>query len=404
MTVHPRARWSRLAALAPLLATAFAACSNGMPNTIFGAHSQFGHEVDTLTMRLVYLGAVVFVLVEAGLIFAIFKFRRRPGNTVAQQIHGNTTLEITWTFIPAVILAFIAVPSVEVIFRTQAEAPAGALEVDVIGHQWWWEFRYPEYHFSTANELYLPVGRPVNFVLRTNDVLHSFWIPQLNGKRDLISNHTNHLWFTPDSIGAYNGFCAEFCGASHANMRFKAFAVSPEQFAQYVAHEQSAPVYPLVADTTPPAKGTKAAKGAPAAPATIPLTEAQLITGTWPLDNLPRWVVPATPMPGGLTDTMPSDAARGAATFRTAPCIACHTVQGVSAGIIGPNLTHVGSRTTIASGLYPNDHAHLVAWIKNAPAMKPGSAMMALGQASMGAGGLTDQQIADIAAYLSALK
>jgi cytochrome c oxidase subunit 2 len=272
----------------------------------------------------------------------------------------------------------------------------------VIGHQWWWEFRYPEYNITTANELYVPVGRAVNFELRTNDVLHSFWIPQLNGKRDLISNHTNHLWFIPDTIGAYNGFCAEFCGASHANMRFKVFAVSPEQFAEYVAHQQTGPVFPLAVDTTKTAKG---AKGAPAAPPpTVPATPAQLTTGTWPLDKLPRWVIPATPLPADLTDTMPADAARGAAIFKTAPCIACHTVQGVSAGIIGPNLTHVGSRTTIASGLYPNDHAHLVAWIKNAPAMKPGSAMMALGQSAMGAGGLTDQQIADIAAYLSALK
>ena len=401
MTGHPRARWSRFAALVPWLALALTACDPNAPNSIFGAHSSPGHEVDDFTRFLIYLGAGVFVFVEGLLIFAIFKFRHRPGNPSAKQFHGSTTLEIGWTFVPAVILAFIAVPTVKQIFSTQAAAPANSLQVEVIGHQWWWEFRYPEYKFSTANELYLPVGRTVNFALKTNDVLHSFWIPQLNGKRDLISNHTNYLWFTPDSAGAYNGFCAEFCGASHANMRFKVFAVTPEQFAVYVAHEQSAPVFPLVVDTTKKAKG---AKGAPAEPVTVPLTAAQMNTGTWPLDKLPVWVVPATPMPGGLTDTMPGDAARGAATFRTAPCIACHTVQGISAGIIGPNLTHVGSRTTIASALYPNDHAHLVAWIKNAPAMKPGSAMMALGASAMGAGGLTDQQIADIAAYLSALK
>ena len=404
MTGHHRARWSRFIALAPLVALALAACSGDSPNSIFGAHSQFGHDVDALTRRLLFLGIAVFVLVETLLVFAIVKFRKHEGNTVAHQTHGNTTLEITWTFIPAVILAFIAVPSVQTIFRTQSAAPADALRIEVIGHQWWWEFRYPEYNVVTANEVYLPVGRAVNFELRTNDVLHSFWIPQVSGKRDLISNHVNHLWFTPDSVGAYNGFCAEFCGASHANMRFKVFAVSAEQFAQYIAHEQTGPVFPLAMDTTPAAKGAKPAKGAPAAPATVPLTPAQLATGTWPLDQLPRWVVPATPLPDGLADTMPGDAARGAATFKTAPCIACHTIQGVSAGIIGPNLTHVGSRTTIASGLYPNDHAHLVAWIKNAPAMKPGSAMMALGQSVMGAGGLTDQQIADIAAYLAALK
>jgi cytochrome c oxidase subunit 2 len=407
MTGHHRARWARFAALAPLLALALAACDQHVPNTIFGAHSEFGHDVDNLTRGLLYAGIAVFVLVETALIFAVFKFRQRPGNTKAVQTHGNTTLEITWTFIPAVILAFIAVPTVQTIFRTQAAAPADALQVEVIGHQWWWEFRYPQYNVVTANELYLPVGRTVNFSLKTNDVLHSFWIPQLNGKRDLISNHVNHLWFTPDSIGAYNGFCAEFCGASHANMRFKAFAVSKEQFADYIAHQQTGPVFPAPVDTThpAPAKGGKGViAAAPMAPVPAAANAATTTTGTWPLDKLPVWIVPATPLPAVLGDTMPGDAARGAAIFKTAPCIACHTVKGVSPGVIGPNLTHIGSRTTIASGLYPNDHAHLVAWIKDAPMMKPGSAMMALGAGFTPAGGLTDQQIADIAAYLSALK
>jgi len=403
MTRHPRARWRRFVSFAPLLVLALAACGPDVPNSIFGAHSEHGHQVDDLTRFLLELGLGVFVFVEALLIYAVFRYRHREGGPPAQQIHGNTTLEIGWTFIPAVILAFIAIPTVRLIFQTQAEAPAGSLQVEVIGHQWWWEFRYPEFNIVTANELYLPKGRAVNFSLRTNDVLHSFWMPQLNGKRDLISNRTNHLWFTPDSIGAYNGFCAEFCGASHANMRFKVFVVSPERFAQYVAHEQTPPVYPLALDTA--AKPAKVAKNAPPPPPpTIPLTQAQLNTGTWPTDSLPRWVVPATPLPAMLADTMPGDAARGAATFKTAPCIACHTIQGVSAGVIGPNLTHVGSRTTIAAGLYPNDHAHLVAWIMDAPVMKPGSQMMTLGQRMMGTGGLTDQQIADIAAYLSALK
>ena len=405
MNEPTRARWRRFISLAPLLVLALAACGPDVPNSIFGAHSEFGHQVDDLTRFLLELGLGVFVFVEALLIFAVFKYRHREGAPPAKQIHGNTTLEISWTFVPAVILAIIAIPTVRLIFKTQAEAPAGSLQVEVIGHQWWWEFRYPEYNIITANELYLPANRTVSFSLRTNDVLHSFWMPQLNGKRDLISNRTNHLWFTPDSVGAYNGFCAEFCGASHANMRFKVFVVPPEQFAQYVAHQQSPPVFPLALDTT--AKPAKAAKGPsppPPQPATVPLTTAQARTGTWPMDQLPKWVVPATPLPVTLADTMPGDAARGAATFKTAACIACHTVQGVSAGVIGPNLTHVGSRTSIAAGLYPNDHAHLVAWIMDAPDMKPGSQMMMLGARMMGTGGLTDQQIADIAAYLSALK
>src|SRR5664279_5241536 len=264
MTGHPRARRSGFAALVAILALALAACDSHVPNTIFGAHSQFGHQVDDLTMGMVYAGAAVFVFVEAALIFAIFKFRYRPGNTKAVQSHGNTKLEIAWTFIPAVILAFIAVPTVRMIFLTQALAPAGALEVEVIGHQWWWEFRYPEYKIVTANELYLPVGRPVTFSLRTNDVLHSFWIPQLNGKRDLISNHTNHIWFTPDSAFAWNGFCAEYCGTSHANMRFKVFTVSPADFEAWAAHQKTNAI-----GSTPPAPAVAAADSAKAGGAAV---------------------------------------------------------------------------------------------------------------------------------------
>jgi len=402
MTRHPRARWALAAALAFVLS----ACNQYAPDTIFGAHSQFGHDVDQLTRRLIYMGVAVFVLVETALIFAVFKFRARPGAPPAVQTHGNATLEITWTFIPAVILAFIAVPSIQTIFKTQSDPPADALQVEVIGHQWWWEFKYPQYNFTTANELYIQRGRPVAFALKTQDVLHSFWIPQLSGKRDLISNHTNHLWFTPDSVGAYNGFCAEFCGASHANMRFRVFVVDTVQFGDWVAHQQTGPVYPVPVDSAAPvkitaAKGIKQVTAPPPAPV---VTAAMTTTGTWPLDKLPRHVIPATPLPPGSVDTVPGDAARGAAFFKTAACIGCHTVKGVSFGVIGPNLTHVGSRTTIASALYPNDHAHLVAWIKNAPAMKPGSQMMALGMGAAASGGYTDQQIADIAAYLSALK
>src|SRR6185503_2348550 len=150
-----------------------------------------------------------------------------------------------WTLIPAVVLAIIAVPTVRTIFRTQGDAPPNALQVEVVGHQWWWEFRYPQYGVLTANELYLPIGRTASFALKTHDVLHSFWIPGLGGKRDLVNNRTNHLWFTPDSTteAAFNGFCAEYCGTSHANMRFRAFTVTPEQFASWVAHQQLPAVF-----------------------------------------------------------------------------------------------------------------------------------------------------------------
>ncbi|MBK5186763.1 MAG: cytochrome c oxidase subunit II [Gemmatimonadaceae bacterium] len=429
MTRDLRMRWLT-PALALLLAVGLSACNTFTPNSIFGAHSEFGHAVDLLTRRLLYLGILVFILVESLLVFILVKFRDKDGNREAKQIHGNTTLEVGWTLVPAVILAFIAVPTIKTIFETQAKAVPNALQVEVIGHQWWWEFRYPQYGVVTANELYLPVGRTANFALTTKDVLHSFWIPQLNGKRDLISNHTNYIWFTPDSAFAWNGFCAEYCGTSHANMRFKVFTVTPAEFDGWIAHQKtnavgSTPPAPAIAaDSSKPAGGpavsaTVASKGtttpgnakAPPPPVVTPVMNvADTATNTFPRARLPEWVKPKTPTPAALTfdPSVQGDAARGAAMFRAAPCIACHTVRGVptAAGIVGPNLTHVGSRTTIAGGLYPNDLEHLQKWIKNAPAMKPGSLMPLFGKAEKGdtPGVYTDQQIADLAAYLSSLK
>jgi cytochrome c oxidase subunit 2 len=424
MTRDLRMRWLT-PALALLLAAGLTACNSFNPNTIFGAHSEFGHSVDILTRRLLYAGITVFILVEALLLFILIKFHDRDGNREAKQIHGNTTLEISWTLVPAVILAFIAVPTIKTIFKTQAKAIPNALQVQVIGHQWWWEFRYPQYGVVTANELYLPVGRTANFALTTFDVLHSFWVPQLNGKRDLISNHTNYLWFTPDSAFAWNGFCAEYCGTSHANMRFKVFTVTPTEFDAWVAHQKTNAVGSTpapAADTTKASvaavtkKATSTGTTTPAAdnakpPVAIPVMNvSDTSSSTFPRNKLPEWVIPKTPTPEGLTfdQNAQGDAARGATLFKTAPCIACHTIKGVptAAGIVGPNLTHVGSRTTIAGGLYPNDLDHLHLWIKNAPAMKPGSLMPLFGKAEKGEtpGVYTDQQIADLAAYLSSLK
>jgi cytochrome c oxidase subunit 2 len=412
MTGYHRVRRLSFAALTTVFASGLAACSD-FPNTVFGAHSETGRAEDHLTYLLLFLGLIVFVLVEGLLIFVLLKFRARPGAPEPKQTHGNTTLEVTWTLIPALILAFVAVPTVRTIFQTQAKAAPNALQVEVIGHQWWWEFRYPQYKVVTANELYLPVGRTVNFALKTADVLHSFWIPQLAGKRDLISNRTNYLWFTPDSSYAWNGFCAEYCGTSHSNMRFRVFTVSPQEFDAYIKHQQSGPVFPAVAAATPADTSKQAKAQAAAAPAPVaPATPATANTGAWPADKLPTWTVPQTPLPVGLTiATTDGDATRGAQLFKTGACIACHTIQGVSPGVIGPNLTHVGSRTTIGGGLYPNDVKHLALWIKDAPMMKPGSIMPAMGKnapkvpgAPPAMGEFTDQQIADIAAYLSSLK
>ena len=389
-------RWRTRTAAA--LSVALAACSSRVPNSTLTPQTEFARDIDELFDILLIGGVVVLVLVFVALLFVVVRYRHRAGAPEPKAIHGSAVLEIVWTLIPAVILAFIAVPTVRTIFRTQAEAGPNALVVEVVGHQWWWEFRYPQYGVVTANELYLPVGRTVDFALTTADVLHSFWIPQLGGKRDLVSNDTNHVWFTPERAFSWNGFCAEYCGSSHANMRFRVFTVSPEQFERWVAHQTSPPV---VGAPTPPAGALDTA--APAAPAVV-----QTSVPTVPLDSLPDHVRAATPVPAGLTmSNVTGDAARGAQLFMRAtpmPCAACHAIQGVASGIVGPNLTHIGSRTSIGAGLFPNDARHLALWIKNSPAMKPGSKMPAFGKSAAVPLGLDDQQVADLAAYLQSLK
>jgi cytochrome c oxidase subunit 2 len=409
-----------LAAALPLL---LAACSGQYPNSTFTDLTDFNRDATSLWNLMIWLGIGVFVLVELLLLYVMIRYRRRPNDAEPEHVHGNTKLELTWTILPAVILVIIAVPTVKSVWRFQSGAPANALQIDVIGHQWWWEFRYPEQNIITANELYLPTGRPVSFTLRSQDVIHSFWIPQLGGKRDVISNRTNHLWFTPDSVGtrAFNGSCNEYCGVSHANMRFRAYTVSPQEFDRWVAGQQATAVFPLPAPTAVPPAGAAAAT--PVAQQTAP-PPAPVAGFVFPVEQLPSHVIPMTPIPSGLAIAdevlAAGDAQRGFEQYSRSACIGCHRIRGnaSSQGVIGPDLTHIGSRHTIAAGLFPNDARHLALWIKNARKMKP----MSLAAASMptlglgetdpllktsvtaGLGGLSDQQIADIVAYLMSLK
>jgi cytochrome c oxidase subunit 2 len=420
-TDRPRHLFIAIAAALPLL---LAACSNSQyPNSTFTNLTDINRDSTSLWNLMIWLGIAVFVLVETLLIYVMIKYRRRADSPEPEHVHGNTALELTWTILPAFILAIIAVPTVQQIWKYQTGAPAGALEIEVIGHQWWWEFRYPEQNITTANELYIPTGRPVNFSLVSRDVIHSFWIPQLGGKRDLMRNRTNFIWFTPDSVGtqAFNGSCNEYCGTSHANMRFRAYTVSPSEFDSWVAGQQANAVAPggAVPTTDTATTATPVAASATPPAAAAPATAAY----SFPFDQLPPHVVPDTPIPAGLTIDEAvlagGDAQRGLQTYSTSACIGCHRIRGIaSPGIIGPDLTHLASRNTIGAGLFPNDARHLALWIKNAQKMKPqfmGSAVMptlgvgeydpklkvTVGRAQ---GGLTDQQIADIVAYLRTLK
>ncbi|CAN5217935.1 cytochrome c oxidase subunit II [soil metagenome] len=430
MPLPTRLRRPIAAALPALIAVALTACNNAQyPNSIFHDHTEFNRQVGHLFDILLWLGGFVFVFVEALLLYTIWKYRRKSDTDRPKHVHGNTTLEILWTAIPAVILAIIAVPTVQTIFKTQAVASADALQVEVWGHQWWWEFRYPQYTtteasgridtLTTANELYLPVGRKVNFKLQTIDVLHSFWIPQMGGKRDLITNHVNYLWFTPDSAGegAWNGFCAEYCGTSHANMHFKVFTVMPPKFDAWTKHQMTMAAFGAVTAAPVPSAIAASPAGAPVATPTPMVEQAGFVA--FPHDKLPAHVIPRTPLPEGLAynESLKGDPQRGL-DFMTKQmgggCIGCHSIGGIPVmqARMGPNLTHVATRTTIAGGTYPNDTKHLSLWIKNARRMKPGVIMPTLGAGEydpvtktyIPKTGLNDQQIADIVAYLQALK
>src|ERR1043166_6643925 len=190
---RPGTRNAGVAALTVALAVLMAACGQDHPDSIFHQRTDFNREVDYLFKLIIWLGTAVFVFVEGILILTLIKYRKRPGQPEPEHVHGNTTLEIAWTVIPLLILIVIGIPTVRTIFKTQAAARSDALQVEVIGHQWWWEFRYPKYGIVTANELYLPIGRTVNFKMHSVDVIHSFWVPALAGKRDLMANRTNYL-------------------------------------------------------------------------------------------------------------------------------------------------------------------------------------------------------------------
>jgi len=408
------------------LIVAVAACSGSHPNSTLVPHSDFGREIDYLWDRLLLLGTIVFILTEAALLFVVFRYRHRENQGPPPQTHGSTKLEITWTLIPAVILVFIAVPTVRTIAKTQAAAAPGSLNIEVTGHQWWWEFKYPEYGVTTANEIYIPVGRTVNFRLRSADVIHSFWVPQLGGKRDVVPNRTNYVWLTPDSATAssvWNGFCVEYCGTSHTNMRFRVFTVTPQEFDSWVAGQRMparfgavGPAQPAPGGPIPPPLETA---GVTAANATFASESGSVPVGyIFPRERIPDYAVPKAPVPRGLefTPGLTGNAHRGRQVFTSSACIGCHTIAGNPAamGVIGPKLTHFGSRSTLGAGIYPNTAAYLALWIKNARAMKPGSLMPTLGldeydptlkaRVTAATGGLTDQQIADIVAYLTVLK
>jgi cytochrome c oxidase subunit II len=342
--------------LAPGALVLLAACNGDYPQIMTRPVTEWGQIQIDIWALVTWWTVPIMLAVFAVLAYILVRFRDRPGQARPEPVYGSTKLEILWTVIPALIVLFIAIPTIQAIFALQEDVPEDALVIDVIGHQWWWEFRYPEEELITANQFYVPVGRPVALNLRSNDVIHSFWVPRLGGKRDVNPvvrtpegvrpPHLNRIVLTVDSTGEYLGQCAEYCGTAHAIMRMMAVAVEPAEFDAWLE-----------------------AMRAPAEP------RADL-------------------------------AAEGHDAFMRSMCIACHAISGTRAqGRLGPDLTLMGERFSIGAGLMANTHENMTEWILRAPELKksvrmPGSQVEGGG---MPPTGLSRQDAEAIAAYLMEL-
>lgn len=333
----------RLLAALGVFALLAVACASDAPQDFLNHQAgPRAEKADTLWDITFWIAVVIFVIVEFLLVFALFRFRQRPGRE-ARQFHGNTKVEVTLTVIPALILAGLAIPTINTIFDL-SERPSNAMEITVVGKQFWWEYRYPGEDLVTANELHIPVGTPVFLTVEgaEDDVAHSFWVPRLGGTQDILPGHANTLILEADEPGRYLGQCKEFCGLSHANMRIVVFADPPEVFEQWVADQKQ-----------PPA------------------------------------------------ETLTGEAERGREIFMESACAGCHTIEGtVAASEVGPNLTHLASRGTFAGAMFRNTAENLTRWVANAPDMKPGVRMPS-GVEELG---LTQDDVVAIVAYLQTLK
>ena len=301
------------------------------------------NEIFHLSLFVLLITGSIFVVVGGLLAFVIIKFRARRGDGEHEpaQIYGSTQVELAWTVIPVLIVVVLFLTTARIIFAIQdAPEPKSALDVTVIGHQFWWEFRYPKLGIVSANELHVPVStqqrpEPTYLRLLSADVDHSFWVPQLGGKTDLIPNHPNQMWIDPQKTGLYLGQCAQFCGIEHAKMLLRVYVDTPDQFAAWVKNQQQAGI------------------------------ENQSV-------------------------------AAGRRIFEHQACMNCHTVAGTAArGTFGPDLTHLMSRATIAAGVEANTPDNLRAWIRDPNTIKPGALMPAMQ--------LSDQETDEVVAYLTTL-
>jgi cytochrome c oxidase subunit 2 len=312
--------------------------------SIFRPDSTPADSIFHLSVLVLAITGLIFLVVFGLLVYSVTKYRRRRGDNGREppQVYGSNQVELAWTVIPVLVVLVLFLATARVIHSIQdAPEPPGTIEVTAIGHQFWWEFRYPALGVVTANELHVPVSDPSHpsptfLTLLSADTDHSFWVPRLAGKTDLIPNHVNHMWIDPHETGVYLGQCAQYCGTQHAKMLLRVYVDSQEQFHQWVQQERES-------------AGTDGA------------------------------------------------VEQGRRVFETTACVNCHTVSGtVAVGRFGPDLSHLMSRDTIASGAAPNTPENLRSWIQNPDSIKPGSLMPAMK--------LNDQDLDALIAYLETLR
>jgi cytochrome c oxidase subunit II len=316
---------------------------NAVPS-IFQPHSTPAESIYHLSVFVLAITAVIFLVVFSLLAYAVVKFRSPATGAEREpaQVYGSTQIELAWTIIPILIVVVLFLATARVIHAIQdAPKPATAVEVTAIGHQFWWEFRYPALGIVTANELHVPVSDPVHptptfLKLLSADTDHSFWIPQLAGKTDLIPNRVNNTWLDPRESGLFLGQCAQYCGTQHAKMLLRVYVDSPEDFKVWARGQQQ--------------------------PANVDEKEAA-----------------------------------GKRVFERTACLNCHAINGTNGtGRFGPDLTHLMSRNTIAAGAALNTHENLRLWIQNPDAIKPGSLMPAMK--------LSDTELDALVRYLETLQ
>lgn len=316
------------------------------PTNIFAPASTPSDYLYEVALLALAVTGAIFLVVAGMLVYFAMKYRRRLGDTSEPlQVYGSRQLELAWTVLPVLIVMVLFLSSARVIHAVQdARKPKDAIEVIVVGHQFWWEYRYPQYGFVTANELHIPVSDPRHptptfMTLLSADTDHDFWVPRLAGKIDLIPNHPNFMWMEPHETGLYLGQCNEYCGTSHALMLLRVYVQPRQEFDRWVKAQQQTDL-----------------------------------------------------SSEGLSD----EATEGRKVFERTACINCHAIAGTIAdGRFGPELRHLMSRETIAAGIAPNTAQNLRTWIQNPDALKPGARMPAMG--------LSDQELDEVTAYMMAL-